>query len=111
MGLTKQELIERIYRKRGVSAGVTKKLVTEIVDCVFAELSDYFIKTPNKKLGKNGSTAAKFTYPGFGTFSKKKRGARSVRNPQTGEPLKIPPTNTLAFSVGSDLKSLLNEKR
>ncbi len=107
MGLTKQELIERIYRKRGLSAGVTKKLVTEIVDSVFAELGDYFIK------GKAGraSATAKFTYPGFGTFSKRKRGARSVRNPQTGEPLKIPPTNTLAFSVGSDLKALLNHKR
>jgi nucleoid DNA-binding protein len=107
MGLTKQELIERIYRKRGLSAGVTKKLVTEIVDSVFAELGDYFIKT---KAARNGASA-KFTYPGFGTFSKRKRGARSVRNPQTGEPLKIPPTNTLAFSVGSDLKALLNVKR
>jgi len=105
MGLTKQELIDRIYRKRGVSAGITKKLVTEIVDGVFAELGDYFIKQKNARLGP-----AKFTYPGFGTFAKKKRGARVVRNPQTGEPLKIPATNTLAFSVGSDLKTLLNKR-
>jgi nucleoid DNA-binding protein len=105
MGMTKQELIDRIYRKRGMPAGLTKKVVSEIVDGVFGELGDYFIKT---KVGKNGSSA-KFTYPGFGTFAKKKRGARTGRHPQTGEPIRIPAAQTLAFSVGSDLKTLLNK--
>jgi nucleoid DNA-binding protein len=106
MGLTKQELIERIYKKRGIASGVTKKVVTEIVDGVFAELGDYFVKTG---MGRNGATP-RFTYPGFGTFAKRKRSARPGRHPQTGQPIKIPATHTLAFSVGSDLKTLLNRK-
>src|SRR5690606_24544059 len=48
--MTKRELIDRVYRKRGVPAGVTKRAVGEIIDGVFAELGDYFIRT---KVTKN----------------------------------------------------------
>lgn len=101
--MTKQELIDRVYRKRGVPAGVTKKAVGEIIDGVFAELGDYFIKS---KVTRNNTP--RFTYPGFGTFAKKKRVARTGRHPQTGKPIQIPATTTVAFAVGSELKSLLN---
>ena len=103
--MTKQELIERVYRKRGIPAGMTKKAVSEIIDGVFAELGDYFIKT---KVTRNQTP--RFTYPGFGTFAKKKRVARTGRHPKTGKPIKIPAATTLAFAVGSELKSLLNDK-
>ena len=54
--MTKLELIDRIYRKRGVSNGMTKKAVAEIVDGVFAELGDYFVttKVPARGPGPNG---------------------------------------------------------
>ena len=104
--MTKQELIDRIYRKRGLAQGLTKKAVTDIIDGVFAELGDYFVKA---KSGRNGSSP-KFTYPGFGTFSKRKRPARAGRHPQTGAPIRIPAAHTLSFNVGSDLKCLLNKK-
>jgi nucleoid DNA-binding protein len=101
--MTKQELIDRVYRKHGAPSGVTKKAVGEIIDGVFGELGDYFVKSK----GKNGTTP-RFTYPGFGTFAKKKRSSRTGRHPQTGAPIKIPSANTVAFTVGSDLKQLLN---
>ena len=101
--MTKQELIDRIYRKRGVPAGMTKKAVGEIIDGVFAELGDYFVKTKSTK-----RALPKFTYPGFGTFQKKKRPARTGRHPQTGDPIEIPAQNTVAFAIGRDLKHLLN---
>jgi len=103
--MTKQELIDRIYRKRGERGGLTKKAVAEIVDGVFSELGDYFVKTKVTR-----RTVPRFTYPGFGSFVKKKRGARTGRHPQTGKPIKIPAANTLTFAVGSELKSLLNGK-
>jgi len=102
--MTKQELIDRVYRKRGVPANVTKKAVSEIIDGVFAELGDYFIKTKVTK-----RTKPRFTYPGFGTFAKKKRGSRTGRHPRTGQPIEIPETTTVSFAVGSELKSLLND--
>jgi nucleoid DNA-binding protein len=101
--MTKQQLIERVYRKRGVTAGITKKAVADIVDGVFAELSDYFVKS---KVGR--STAPRFTYPGFGTFSKRRREGRIGRHPSTGKPIEIPAQTTVSFAVGSELKSLLN---
>ena len=101
--MTKQELIDRVYRKRGLPAGVTKKAVGEIIDGVFSELGDYFIKT---RLTKR--TTPRFTYPGFGTFAKKKKSPRTGRHPRTGKPIEIPGSNTVSFAVGSELKSLLN---
>lgn len=103
--MTKQELIDRVYKKRGLPAGITKKAVMEIIDGVFAELGDYFVKT---KVTKN--TTPRFTYPGFGTFAKKRRGARTGRHPQTGKPLEIPASTTVSFTLGSELKSLMNER-
>ncbi len=41
---------------------------------------------------------------GFGTFAVKNRKARAGRNPQTGEPIKIPASRTVTFKVGAGLK-------
>ncbi|WP_428263840.1 HU family DNA-binding protein [Haliangium sp.] len=103
--MTKQELIELVYRKRGEPANLTKKAVTDIVDGVFAELGDYFVKTKVSK-----TSTPRFTYPGFGTFTKKRRAARTGRHPQTGEPIEIPATDTVAFTIGSELKSAMNDR-
>ena len=101
--MTKQELIERVYRKRGLVSGVTKKAVADIVDGVFAELGDYFVKSRATR-----ASTPRFTYPGFGTFAKRRRGGRIGRHPKTGKPIEIPAQTTVSFAVGSELKSLLN---
>ena len=101
--MTKQELIDRVHQRRGVQAGLTKKAVGEIIDGVFTELGDYFIRS---KITKN--TTPRFSYPGFGTFTKKRRTERVGRHPQTGEPITIPATHTIAFTVSSELRTLLN---
>lgn len=101
--MTKQELIDKIYRKRGVANGLTKKAVADVVDGVFAELGDYFVKAKVPKKGR----APRFTYPGFGTFVKRRRPAREGRHPRTSKPITIPATDTLSFTLGSDLKDLL----
>jgi DNA-binding protein HU-beta len=103
--MTKQELIERIYRSKSLPDEVTKKTVAQIVDAAFAELGDYFVRSKVTK-----STSPRFTYPGFGTFTKRKRGERNGRNPQTGARITIPSSVTVAFAPGVDLKELLNKK-
>jgi DNA-binding protein HU-beta len=100
--MTKAELIERVHKARGKE--LTKKQVTEIIDGVFKDLGDYFVK---QRLTKGG--APKFTYPGFGTFTKKRRKARKGRNPKTGEPMKIAASVTVSFSPGQELKRRLNK--
>jgi len=47
---------------------------------------------------------------GFGTFSKRTRGARNGRNPQTGAPMKIAAFTTVGFKVGKEFKDDVNKK-
>lgn len=50
----------------------------------------------------------KVTLVGFGTFTAKKRPARTGRNPQTGEAVKIAARVVPGFKAGSKLKDALN---
>ena len=45
---------------------------------------------------------------GFGSFSQRHRGARVGKNPQTGEPINISASNTVAFKAGKQLKDAVN---
>jgi nucleoid DNA-binding protein len=100
--MTKAELIERVYGRKQLPRDLTKKTVTQIVDAVFMEMGDYFIRT---KLTRN--QGAKLTYPGFGTFSKRRRGPRVIKVPN-GVSVPIPPQETVTFSPGQELRKLLN---
>lgn len=43
-------------------------------------------------------------FPGFGTFRVLKRKARIARNPQTGEPVKVPARTVPRFTPAKELK-------
>ncbi len=101
--MTKAELIERVHAQKHLPRELTKKAVGQIVDAVFTEMGDYFIRTRVSR-----RSAAKLTYPGFGTFSKRRRNERTVKNPATGAPITIPAQSTITFSPGTELRSLLN---
>ena len=113
--MTKQELIRRVARSpacRDHAGPGHKKTVEALVDAVFAELAAYFIEA---RVSRRTSTRARahtprFTYPGFGTFTKKRRVARAGRHPQSGEAIAIPETVTLAFVPGAELKASLNRE-
>jgi nucleoid DNA-binding protein len=103
--MTKQELIERVFRTKGLPPELTKKTVAQIVEAVFAEIGDYFVRSKVTR-----TTAPKFTFPAFGTFTKRKRAERAGHNPRTLAPITIPAAFTLAFALSQDLKALLNKK-
>lgn len=46
---------------------------------------------------------------GFGTFETRHRNARSGKNPQTGEVIQIPASNTVGFKPGKALKEAVKE--
>ncbi|OGQ95351.1 MAG: integration host factor, partial [Deltaproteobacteria bacterium RIFOXYA12_FULL_61_11] len=50
---------------------------------------------------------ARFSWPGFGTWTVRARAARRGRNPQTGAVIDIPASKTVAFKVAPALKDLL----
>ncbi|MBN1627908.1 MAG: HU family DNA-binding protein [Deltaproteobacteria bacterium] len=70
----------------------TKKEAEAALDCV--------LSTITKALKKNDTV----TLVGFGTFKVSKRTARTGRNPQTGEEIKIKAKKVPKFVAGKALK-------
>ncbi|MCB9566212.1 MAG: HU family DNA-binding protein [Myxococcales bacterium] len=101
--MTKAELIERIAKSRNLPPEVTKKCIQQILDLAFEELGAYFVRARVTK-----SQTPRFTYPGFGTFTKKRRSARKGVNPRTLEPMKIDASFTVDFKPGTELRGGLN---
>ncbi len=91
--MTKAELIEVVTEKAGGT--LTKKAAGELVDNLFDVLS--------KTIKKEG----RFSYPGFGTWSVRKRSARKGRNPQTGAQITIKASKTVGFRPAKELKGSL----
>jgi len=46
----------------------------------------------------------KVRFPGFGSFKVAKRKARIARNPQTGEPVRVPARTVPRFTAAKELK-------
>lgn len=91
--MTKAELIETVASKSG--GNLTKKAAGELVDSVFETLAVAIKKEE------------RFSYPGFGTFTVRKRQARKGRNPQTGAEIKIKASKTVGFRPAKELKAKL----
>ena len=90
--MTKAELVEFVAE----NADLTKADAARALDAVGAGVT--------KGLKKEG----KVTLVGFGTFTAKKRAARTGRNPQTGAEVKIAARVVPGFKAGSKLKDALN---
>ncbi|EDM77385.1 DNA-binding protein HU [Plesiocystis pacifica SIR-1] len=102
--MTKAELIDRIARNRDLPPEVTKKVIAQILDLAFSELSTYFVRTRLTR-----SSTPRFTFPKFGTWTKKTRSGRRGVNPRTLEPMDIEACDTIDFKPSAELKRLLNE--
>jgi DNA-binding protein HU-beta len=89
--MNKGDLINEVAKVTG-----TKKDAQAAVDCIFSTIT--------KALKKKDSVAL----VGFGTFKVGKRKARTGRNPQTGEAIKIKAKNVPKFTAGKDLKEAVN---
>lgn len=66
-----------------------------------------FIQTVSKNMKKKEGVKI----VGFGTFQTAKRKARTGRNPQTGDTIKIPARTVPVFRPGSALKEGVSQKR
>ncbi len=89
--MNKGQLIEAIAK----DANITKTQAGGALDA--------FVKNVQVSLKKGD----KVTIVGFGTFSASNRAARMGRNPQTGQPIKIPAKRVAKFSAGKALKAAI----
>ena len=89
--ITKLDAIDYISDE----TGLTKKDSRE----AFEALLD-FVKNNLKE-------EKKVNFIGFGSFEVRERNARTGRNPQTGEEIKIPKRKTPAFKPGKELRDIV----
>lgn len=101
--MTKAELIDRIARSRDLPPDISKKLIGQILGIAFDELASYFARSRVTR-----SQSPRFTFPHFGTFTKKRRSARRGVNPRTLEPIQIEACNTIDFKVSRELREAMN---
>ena len=90
--MNKSELIEAIAK----DAGMTKADASRGLEAG--------LKAITKAL-KKGDTVS---IVGFGTYSVRKRKARTGRNPRTGETIKIKASKVPSFKAGKALKDAVN---
>jgi nucleoid DNA-binding protein len=102
--MTKAELIARIARSRELPPDVTKKVIAKVLDLAFTELAAYFVRSRVTR-----ASSPRFTYPKFGTFTKKQRSGRRGVNPRTLEPIEIDACETVDFKPSIELKRMLND--
>jgi DNA-binding protein HU-beta len=89
--LTKQEFIQKVGAKSGLSARDAGKAV------------DAFLESVTETL-KTGDSV---NFTGFGKFSAAARAARQGVNPRTGERVQIAATTVPKFSAGASWKAAL----
>ncbi|HVL64466.1 MAG TPA: HU family DNA-binding protein [Actinomycetota bacterium] len=93
--MNKKELIDAVAGEVGAS----KRAVTDVIDAALTNI---------QKSVKKGE---KVSLPGFGTFERRQRSARTARNPQTGESIKVKASKVPAFKPGSAFKEFVNGGR
>ena len=90
--MNKSELIERISDDADISKADAGRALEAALQAIAGSLKD----------GEPVSLV------GFGTFSVRERGARTGRNPQTGESIQISASRVPGFKAGKALKDALN---
>ena len=90
--MNKTELVAAIAEKAGLSKKDAEGAVKAFTDTVAEQL----------KAGE------KIQVVGFGTFEVAERAARTGKNPQTGEAIKIPASKAPKFKAGKALKDMVN---
>lgn len=93
--MNKTELVEAVAKDSGLTNADARKAV------------EAFLGTVEKTLKKGDEVAI----TGFGKFSVVKRGARTGRNPQTGEAVKIKASKAPKFTAGAGLKAVVSGKK
>ena len=92
--MNKQELIDAIATATGESKRVAGDMLNATLDTIEAQV-------------KKGE---RVSLPGFGTFERRARSARTARNPRTGEEIKVPATKVPAFKPGATFKDFVAGK-
>jgi integration host factor subunit beta len=91
--MIKADLINKIAKKMNIS----KQEAETGVNLFFETIKEAILRGEEIELR------------GFGSFRFRQRGARSGRNPRTGEPVEVPPKKVLYYKPSKILKKMINK--
>ncbi len=86
--MNKQDVVSKIAKDTGITKTTAAAAIDSLIDSITRSL-------------KKGDAVS---FVGFGTFKISNRKARTARNPQTGDAIKIPKRRVPRFSAGKALK-------
>jgi DNA-binding protein HU-beta len=94
VAVNRTELAEAVAGKTGLDRKTSEAAVEAVTGSIVAEI-------------KAGNRVSIF---GFGSFEPRARAARTARNPQTQQTVKVPASKTVAFKPASAFKETLNSR-
>ncbi len=94
VGVNKADLVESVRSAADLSRAEAEAAVEAVVSSVM----------------KAVSTGERVSVAGFGSFNPSSRAARTGRNPQTGEPVRIAASKAVRFAPATAFKQALNPR-
>ncbi|MBO5059633.1 MAG: HU family DNA-binding protein [Clostridia bacterium] len=91
--MNKTELVAAVAENAALSKKDAEKAINAVIDTITGALAD----------------GDKVQLVGFGTFEVRARGARTGKNPRTGEAIKIAASKVPAFKAGKAFKDVVNK--
>jgi DNA-binding protein HU-beta len=92
--MNKAELIDAVADRTGIAKSTVDSVIKGMTETIEMEVAK----------------GDKIQIPGFISFQKVKRAARTGRNPQTGETIQIPASSTVKVTAGARLKASVAPK-
>lgn len=93
--MNKSELVDRIAGRMGVPRGDAASTLDLVLECIIEGLNE----------------DGRVKISGFGSFVKRHRNERKGFKPTTGEPIRIPASNTCGFKAAPALRERIDSVR
>lgn len=94
MTLTKAHIVENLFAKNIFTKGESAQVIETLFELMKQSLED----------------GDDVLISGFGKFSVVQKHQRRGRNPQTGEPIILPPRRVVTFKVSASLREKINQE-
>ena len=91
--MNKTQLIDAVAKDSNLKKREVEAVVEKFIDIIIEEVA----------------SGEKVQITGFGSFERKERGERNIKNPRTGEDMKVPPSKSPSFSAGTVFKDKVNK--
>ena len=91
--MNKTQLIDAVAKEANIKKRDVESAIESLINIITEEVAK----------------GEKVQITGFGSFERKERGERNIKNPRTGEPMTVAPSKSPSFSAGRVFKEKVNK--